>query len=207
MTHDVPPLAPTSGMRLRAAFRGLVHDRLVVFALVGGALFVVQRFTEDRDDEVIAVSGATVRELEREIEDRLGRAPTAEERARAIAAWRRDEALYREGLRRGLDAGDPIVRRRIIDKLLEIHEQLAPPIPPPTEMELEAWLARNEDHELVRLHRSRGDQADAQAPAAVERREGLHALARDALAREHRRAYAETMVDAIVGRYRFREEP
>lgn len=184
--------------RLRAGIGWLARDRLVVFTLVGAALFVTQRSVGGRDGDVITVSGPITRELERELADRLGRVPTDDERTQALAVWRRDEALYREGLRRGLDDGDPIVRRRIIDKLLEIHEQLAPPIPPLTDAALAAWIARNEDHDLVRLQRMRGDEASSEA---------LRTVARDALEREHRRAHAEAMVEDIVRNARFEEVP
>ncbi|HCO45837.1 MAG TPA: peptidyl-prolyl cis-trans isomerase, partial [Erythrobacter sp.] len=42
----------------------------------------------------------------------MGRAPTDAEMDSAIKRWVREEVLYREALRLGLDEGDAVVRRR-----------------------------------------------------------------------------------------------
>jgi len=59
--------------------------------------------------------------------------------ARAAAQWLEEEVLYREALARGLDEGDLIVRRRLVQKmrlLLETGVDVAEP----SDAELRAWI-------------------------------------------------------------------
>ncbi|EDL48353.1 peptidyl-prolyl cis-trans isomerase [Erythrobacter sp. SD-21] len=50
----------------------------------------------------------------------MGRAPTDAELDARIGQWVREEVLYREALRLGLDRGDPVVRRRLASKMDEL---------------------------------------------------------------------------------------
>jgi parvulin-like peptidyl-prolyl isomerase len=52
--------------------------------------------------------------------------------------WVREEIFYREGLAMGLDRDDPVVRRRVGQKIQFIIENAAPTAP--TTVELQAWL-------------------------------------------------------------------
>jgi peptidyl-prolyl cis-trans isomerase C len=51
-----------------------------------------------------------------------------------------DEILYREALRLGLDRDDNVVRRRLIQKVLFLAEDLAGVMAPPSEAELRAFF-------------------------------------------------------------------
>ena len=55
-----------------------------------------------------------------------------------------DEILVREGLALGLDRGDIIVRRRLIQKM-EFLLESSEPVPPPTDAELETYLHAHAD--------------------------------------------------------------
>jgi hypothetical protein len=59
--------------------------------------------------------------LARELQLSQGRAPTAAELAAALAVWRDDELLFREGKRLGLHERDPVIRRRVIQQVKQIH--------------------------------------------------------------------------------------
>jgi parvulin-like peptidyl-prolyl isomerase len=66
------------------------------------------------------------------------RAATPAELQHLVDDWVREEILYREGLAMGLDRDDPVVRRRVGQKIQFIIESVAPPAP--TDAELQAWL-------------------------------------------------------------------
>lgn len=75
--------------------------------------------------------------------DALRRAPESpgapQGEGAAAAQWLEDEVLYREALARGLDAGDPVVRRRLVQKmrlLLETSVDVAEP----DQAEVRAWI-------------------------------------------------------------------
>lgn len=125
--------------RLRAALGRLLREPLIHFAALGSALFVIYdpalpAGAEDR----IAVDAAFVEGLRREHEQRTGRPPTADEERGLIERFVEEEMLYREAVAMGLDRGDPIVRRRLIQKMGFLAEDLAA-IDEPTDAELEAY--------------------------------------------------------------------
>jgi hypothetical protein len=60
-------------------------------------------------------------------EQRQGRAPTPAEREELIARHVDEEVLYREGLALGLDRSDPIVRRRVVQRMQLLLDDLAEP--------------------------------------------------------------------------------
>lgn len=59
------------------------------------------------------------------------------------AAYVREEALYREGLRMNLDVADYDIRRRVVQKVEFLLEGLAPNEVAPTEAELQAFYEAN----------------------------------------------------------------
>jgi hypothetical protein len=69
-----------------------------------------------------------------------GRTPPSAEQMRAlVASWVHDEILYREALALGLDQGDTIVKRRMVQKMEFLAEDLSD-LREPTRSELEAWF-------------------------------------------------------------------
>lgn len=77
--------------------------------------------------------------LERSFVAQWGRTPTASEREALLADFLDQELLWREGLRLGLDRGDPIVRRRVVQKMTFLLEASASG-PPPTEQQLKDYF-------------------------------------------------------------------
>ncbi len=75
---------------------------------------------------------------------RTGRMPSATDEQAMIDAYVRDEILVREGLALGLDRGDIIVRRRLIQKMEFLLEN-GEPVPPPTEADLQDWVTAHAD--------------------------------------------------------------
>ncbi len=79
---------------------------------------------------------------------RTGRAPSAVEEQALVDAWIDDEVLYREARALGLDRGDVVIRRRLVQSmgfLLEGESALAEP----SDDELRAHLAANAERFAV----------------------------------------------------------
>jgi hypothetical protein len=119
------------------------RDPAVHFILIGTFLVLVQMLaTPVTGQRSIVVPGEVVRGLRAEFARRTGALPTPQEETGLIEDFIRNETLYREALALGLDKGDVVVRRRLIQKmqfLLEDEE----PLREPTQSELENYLLAN----------------------------------------------------------------
>ena len=102
---------------------GMFKDPLWLFLLFGTLLFGLARWQEDA--RVIQVSNGDIQRLSLQWQQQMRREPTQAERQNLIAQFIRDEAYYQEALRLGLDADDTIVRRRLIQKVTFLTEDLA----------------------------------------------------------------------------------
>jgi hypothetical protein len=123
--------------------RHLLREPLVHFIVLGAALFLLHRaVAPTADGRTIVVPASLLDGLARDQERRVGRAPTPEERDGLLQRWIDDEVRYREGLALGLDRGDVIVRRRLVQKMDFLLEG-STPVPAPTDADLEAFLAAN----------------------------------------------------------------
>lgn len=137
-----------------------IKEPLVVYFAVGAGIFALTSVGGQGEEEPLVVDKAIQGEIVAQYRERHGRLPDPEERAQAEQEWRRDEALYREGLRRQLDKDDPIIRGRVIARLRDIERRLLPPLAAPQETELRTWLAQHTgdyetpvtyDYEMVEL--------------------------------------------------------
>ncbi len=70
------------------------------------------------------------------------RPPTTKELQGLVDSWVREEVLYREGLQLGLDRDDPVIRRRVRQKVDVLAEE-SQPSQAPTDAELSQWLGAN----------------------------------------------------------------
>jgi hypothetical protein len=119
----------------------LFREPLLHFALVGAVLFGVSAArTPDAPlrDEIV-VSAGEIGNLATIFTRTWQRPPTEAELDGLIAARLREEVLYREALALGLDAGDVVVRRRLVQKLEFLSDDLAARRDP-SDAELQAWL-------------------------------------------------------------------
>jgi len=71
----------------------------------------------------ILVTQAHIEALRQDHLRRTGSLPTEEEERRLVARYIDDEVLVREAMRMGMDQGDPIVRRRLIQKMESLMEE------------------------------------------------------------------------------------
>ena len=129
----------------------IFRQPLLWFALIGLALFIADnRLADGRDDIIITAA----------LRDRLatlwttqtGLIATEAELDALVENWLREEVLYREALRLGLDREDSIVRRRLVQKLGFIAESEA--LPAPEQGEIEAFYQDNIDDYTLPLRYS-----------------------------------------------------
>ena len=125
-------------MTLSRAFK----DPLWLFLLFGGLLFGIAATQEDQ--RVIRVTEGDVQRIVEQWQQQMRRDPTPAERASLINRFIRDEAYYQEALALKLDAGDTIVKRRLIQKLSFLTEDLAGTTTP-DEATLRAFHAKHQD--------------------------------------------------------------
>lgn len=211
MKFDSVSLRAASLWRSRGALTSLLHSRLVHFALIGGLCFWLAPAQPRRIELSSQQLGA------------FGAAQAARDGLPALAAQRvrevearavEDELLYREALRLRLEQGDPIVRQRLIQKLLLLAEDLGGASRPATEPELRAWFEATQARwrQPARLHflhvfASRREAlperealpGDARSPPALGEafpREREATLTRDAIAS----LYGDDFARALTGR-------
>lgn len=119
------------------------NEPVIWFALAGAALFALDRAIDPTPEHPrrIHVSEAQVRTIEARETRRLGgRRPDATRLRRLVAQYVDEEVLARHGEALGLADDDPIIRRRIVQKV-----QLAADaeVPAPTNAALESYVRDN----------------------------------------------------------------
>lgn len=120
----------------------LWRQPLLHFILLGGALFLLHHAltpppAPQDAPHTITLSAERQDALRQDFERRHRRPPTPDELARLIEDAATTEILYREALARGLDLEDPIIRRRLVQKMTLLLEDLAQPTP--TDAKLSAF--------------------------------------------------------------------
>jgi len=130
--------------------RRLLREPLLHFFLIGALMFGVYGWLH-RDSlssaNEILVTRAQLQNLQLQFERVWQRSATKQELQGLVDNWVKEEIFYREGITMGLDRDDPVVRRRIGQKLEFILESATPPAP--TDAELQAWLdAHHGDYEI-----------------------------------------------------------
>jgi hypothetical protein len=103
--------------RLLHYLKEAARQPLLQFALLGGAVFLVLGGPGDGGEDAIVVDPPLRERLSLAYRAQMGALPSAEEMDALVERHVRDEMLYREALRLGLDDGDEIVRRRLIQKM------------------------------------------------------------------------------------------
>jgi hypothetical protein len=127
-----PAIAGRLGTRPGGGFTArLLREPLLHFALAGGLLFLAARLHASAvDQHRIVVDPARVAKIEETYRLQYGSPPSPDERETLVRAWIESEALYREGVARGVDRDDEIIRRRVIQKMQFLTQDLAAPAEP-----------------------------------------------------------------------------
>lgn len=122
------------------------REPLVHFLGAGLVLFAALTWSSggavDPGSRTIDVNRETQAQLALQFERTMGRAPTDAELDAAIDQHVRDEVLYREALRLGLDQDDAIVRRRLVAKM-DMSASAAAEAAQPDDATLRAWYKAN----------------------------------------------------------------
>src|SRR5579859_7747431 len=109
-------------------------EPVVHFVLVGLVLFVAgDMYQRHATEHRIVITSRRIEQLANAYRLQFGTRPDSGTLATLVSRDIHDEILYRQGLDLALDQGDEIVRRRIVQKMQFVMEDLdAPPAPSDT---------------------------------------------------------------------------
>ncbi|WP_379545361.1 peptidyl-prolyl cis-trans isomerase [Qipengyuania sp. DSG2-2] len=125
--------------------RRLLREPLVHFLIAGAAIFALFAWIGepvDPADRTITLDREQQALIALDFERMTQRPPTDAELDGLIERWVREEILYREALRLGLDDRDPVVRRRMAKKMDFIAASQAD-LAKPDGAELREWYEAN----------------------------------------------------------------
>jgi hypothetical protein len=129
----------------------LLREPTLHFFVLAAAAFLAHRIVVG-DPHTIELTPTLKADILRRYQDQLGRPPTSTEAEACVAAWKVDEALYRDAVRQGIDRDDPTVRNLLISIL---RQRLVLQTRPrePTEAELQEYLEQHRaDYETPLLY-------------------------------------------------------
>jgi hypothetical protein len=136
----------TRNKRFSMISRKLFREPLLHFFILGALLFVLfswlNRDSAYAPDEIV-VSQGQLDVLSATFERTWQRPPTEEELAGLVDAWIKEEIFYREGVAIGFDRDDPIIRRRVAQKMSFVADGMVPDVP--DDEELGRWLEAHSD--------------------------------------------------------------
>lgn len=121
------------------------HEPLVHFLIAGTLLFAFfawQGEPADPASRTITVTQEDRARLALQWEQTMQRPPTDAELDSLTESWLREEVLYREAIRLGLDRDDAVVRKRLASKMDFLSTSVAETMQPSDEV-LATWLADN----------------------------------------------------------------
>jgi parvulin-like peptidyl-prolyl isomerase len=128
--------------------RRLLREPLLHFLIGGALLFALDAWVGSSGDDPsyqVKVDAGSIDRLRQAWQAQSGRPPTPEELAALVEDQVREEIFYREAVRRDLDDGDVLVRRRLAQKLAFLIEDLAEVDEP-------------SDDDLRRFHEEQGER-------------------------------------------------
>jgi len=125
--------------------RKLLGEPMLHFLVIGIALFAGYHWMTpvESGGRRIVITQGVVDDLVTQHVAARGRQPSAAELNHLIESYVREEILYREGVRLGLDRDDIVVKRRVRQKIELIGEEDAS-TRAPTDADLSAYLAANQ---------------------------------------------------------------
>jgi hypothetical protein len=128
----------------------VLKEPLLHFMLIGVALFGLYIYLNPgsiESDKRIVVDASRIERIGMGFEKTWNRQPTADELQGLIDDYVLEEIYYRQALAMGLDSNDPVVRRRLRQKMEFFTESLAAPAAP-DDAKLQAFLdAHSQDYQ------------------------------------------------------------
>ena len=98
-----------------------MKEPLLWFLAIGSLLFIADRFSSPQP---IIVDSTIRNQIASLWETQMGLPPSEKELHSLVQNWVREEIFYRESLRLGLDKEDTIIRRRLVQKLTFITQEV-----------------------------------------------------------------------------------
>jgi len=140
------------------SLRRIIRDPLVLFLLLGGALFAFNHWlnppdSRSADARTIVVDQPTLvsflqyrsQAFEPEYFLKAYQAMSPAERQQLVETYVREEAMAREAKALGLDKADYVIRQRLIQKMLYLADGAANELPKPSDGELKAYFEAHPD--------------------------------------------------------------
>ena len=125
----------------------LIREPFIHFLLLGAAIFLAYHFLSARADNQpgkIVITQGDITSMMIGFSRTWQRPPTREELDGLIRDRVREEVYYREAMAMGLDQDDPVIRRRLQQKLQFVTDDVAAPAEP-TDAELAEYLKTHAD--------------------------------------------------------------
>src|SRR5437764_7139400 len=111
----------------------LIREPFLHFLLLGAAIFLANHSISPRADNQpgrIVITQGDITSIMIGFSRTWQRPPTHDELDGLIADRVREEVYYREAVAMGLDQGDPVIRRRLQQKLQFLTDDVAAPAEP-----------------------------------------------------------------------------
>jgi len=164
---------------VRNKLKQMVREPLIQFLIIGACIYGAYALfgapDEDTVDKTIIVDAGRIDGFIGEWQRRWNRPPTRQELDGVINAFVRESILYRQAIAMGLDADDPITRRRMAQKLEFLTKDIAL-LKEPADGELEAYFQENieryREPELITFSQAFLDP-DKREAATIEDAENL----------------------------------
>lgn len=126
-----------------------LKDPVTSFVIAGTAIFLLSGLFSDAGiSKVIELSDSDVQRLSGNWRMQRNREPSPEELKDIVAQYVQDEIYFRESQRLGLDVNDSIIRRRLVQKLTFLTEDIAS-IQPLEESEVLKYFESNKENYRV----------------------------------------------------------
>ena len=113
--------------------RAILRDPLTIFLVLGLTIFALAECQGYREGLKIDINTADINRLSEQWSMQMRRPPTANELNALIEQLIKEEIYYQEALSQGLDIEDTIVRRRMVQKLTFLTEDISVPKDPSME--------------------------------------------------------------------------
>jgi hypothetical protein len=148
---EQPGVPPEPKRPPERALGQTLREPLLHFLMLGLLLFAADRLLRPAQTALhrIEATPEVIAQLSHDFRERLAREPTTEELRMLRQEWIAKEVLFREGVKLGLDTGDPIVRSRVAQRMRGVLEQLVQ-VGEPMDAELEAWFQANSNRYRTR---------------------------------------------------------
>ena len=125
----------------------IIREPLLLFILAGVMLFIgYQSFNNylNKEENVIVISKSEIFLLEKSFEKQYNRPPSPEEKDAIMQNTIKEMVLYKTALEMGLDIDDQVIRRRMVQKVEFLGNDLIRP-PQPSEQDLLTFYEKHKE--------------------------------------------------------------